>query len=48
MTNAEKLNRIIKLLSEIEKEPQSSNKDTKAKILANVQEALKLALLIRI
>jgi hypothetical protein len=48
MTNTEKLNRIIELLTEIEKEPESWDKGTKAKMLANIQEALKLALLMRI
>lgn len=48
VTNEEKLNRIIALLSEIEKPPKSWDKSAKARILENIKEALKLAILMRV
>jgi hypothetical protein len=46
-TNQEKLEEIIKLLGEIQDEPKSWDKGTKAKIIYNIRQALKLALLMR-
>lgn len=48
MTNEEKLVKIIELLSEIQNPPESWNIQAKSKIIHNITEALRLALLMRV
>ena len=48
MNNNEKLDKIIELLKEIQNPPENWNKATKAKIIGNIREALRLAILMKI